>query len=100
MKKSHDPKSALFDILSCSKNCIDFTQGMTLTTFEKDLKTISAVQHQLMIIGEATKKLPEDFRNAHKDIPWKKMAGTETCLFTHMKKLILKLSGILPQSKF
>jgi uncharacterized protein with HEPN domain len=27
------------------------------------------------IIGEATKKLPDDFKNKHDDIPWKRIAG-------------------------
>jgi uncharacterized protein with HEPN domain len=53
---------------------------MTFAEFEIDLKTISAVQHQLMIIGEATKKVSEEFRTKHKDIPWKKMAGTRDVL--------------------
>lgn len=27
------------------------------------------------VIGEATKKLPPDFRNEHPDVPWRAMAG-------------------------
>lgn len=91
MKKSHNPKSALFDILSCSQNCIEWTKGMTLAEFEKDTKTISAIQHQLMIIGEATKKLTEEFRNAHKNIPWKKMAGTRDVLIHSYEEADLEI---------
>lgn len=91
MKKPRNPKSVLIDILSCSKNCIEFTQGMTLTEFEKDLKTIAAVQHQLMIIGEATKKVDEEFRNTHKDIPWKKMAGTRDVLIHSYEEADLEI---------
>ena len=35
----------------------------------------AAVIREMEIIGEATKQVGEDFRNAHTDIPWKKMAG-------------------------
>jgi uncharacterized protein with HEPN domain len=106
MKKQRDHKSVLFDILSCSKNCIEFTKGMTLTEFEKDIKTISAVQHQLMIIGEATKKLTEEFRNTHDDIPWKKMAGTRDVLIHSYEEadleiiwdiVTIQILGIIPK---
>ena len=63
MSKQRDPKVSLFDILGCAKNCLEFTKDMTFGEFEKDGKTISAVQHQLMIIGEATKRIDENFRN-------------------------------------
>jgi len=30
---------------------------------------------QIEIIGEATKRLSDEFRNQHPDIPWRSMAG-------------------------
>lgn len=91
MKKLRNPQTAIIDILSCSKNCIEFTKSMTLAEFEKDLKTIAAVQHQLMIIGEATKKLDDEFRNTYKDIPWKKMAGTRDVLIHSYEEADLEI---------
>jgi len=35
----------------------------------------SAIVRQIEIIGEATKRLSEDFRNSHPEIPWRSMAG-------------------------
>ena len=34
-----------------------------------------ALLHNLHVIGEAVKKLPEDFRNLHPDLPWREIAG-------------------------
>lgn len=34
-----------------------------------------AVIRCLEIIGEATKRLPDDFREVNSDVPWKAMAG-------------------------
>lgn len=34
----------------------------------------------LEIIGEATKKLPQDFKSEHSHVEWKKMAGTRDVL--------------------
>jgi len=44
--------------------------------FVADLKTQSAVIHQLLVIGEAVKRLSPEFRAAHPEIPWKLIAGT------------------------
>jgi uncharacterized protein with HEPN domain len=35
----------------------------------------AGVIREMEIIGEAAKQVDEDFRNAHAEIPWKKMAG-------------------------
>ncbi|MEI6156778.1 MAG: DUF86 domain-containing protein [Atribacterota bacterium] len=43
--------------------------------FCRDKKTINAVIRSLEIIGEETKKIPQEFRNQYPDIPWKKMTG-------------------------
>jgi uncharacterized protein with HEPN domain len=46
------------------------------TAFMTDDKTQSAVIRQLEIIGEATKRLSEEFRRVHPDLPWREMAAT------------------------
>lgn len=40
----------------------------------------SAVARQLEIIGEATKRLSEEFRGAHPEVPWRHMAGMRDVL--------------------
>ena len=32
--------------------------------------------HQLLVIGEAVKRLSPEFRTAHPEVPWKLIAGT------------------------
>jgi uncharacterized protein with HEPN domain len=73
-------KAYIQDILNAIQLCGIFIQSMTFEQFEKDLKTVSAVQHQILIIGEATKRLSTEFRNQHSNIPWKAMAGMRDIL--------------------
>ncbi len=73
-------KSYIQDILNSCDKCLIFTNGMSFEDFEKDDKTVSAVQHQILIIGEATKRLSAEFRNNHPHIPWKAMAGMRDIL--------------------
>lgn len=35
---------------------------------------------QIEIMGEATKRLSDEFRNRHPDIPWRQMAGMRDIL--------------------
>ena len=53
---------------------------MDQAVFENDLKTQSAVIRQLEIVGEATKRLSEAFREQHTGIPWRQMAGMRDIL--------------------
>jgi uncharacterized protein with HEPN domain len=65
----------LRDILAACESISAFTAGMDLNTFRGDDKTASAVIRKFEVIGEATKQLPEEFRQRHSEIPWKEMAG-------------------------
>jgi len=65
----------LDDILTTSAKIGQFIDGLTYDEFQQDEKTIFAVVRALEIIGEAAIKLPESFREAHPDIPWRSMSG-------------------------
>jgi uncharacterized protein with HEPN domain len=43
--------------------------------FLNDAKTQSAIVYQLLILGEATKRLSNEFRAAHPQVPWKLISG-------------------------
>jgi uncharacterized protein with HEPN domain len=70
----------LLDILAAATLVRQFTIGMSRAEFESDVKTQSAVVRQIEIIGEATKRLSDEFRSAHAEVPWKKMAGMRDVL--------------------
>lgn len=61
-------------ILERAQNILQFTDAITESIFMEDIKTQSAVIRELEVIGEASKRISEDFRNAHNSIPWKLMA--------------------------
>jgi uncharacterized protein with HEPN domain len=53
----------------------EFTRGLTYESFMKDRKTINAVIRSLEVMGEASKRIPDEVRAKHSEIPWKRMAG-------------------------
>jgi len=46
---------------------------MTYEAFTADRKTVDAVIRNLMVIGEAAGRVPDDVALAHPEIPWKDM---------------------------
>ncbi len=73
-------KSTIIDILHAAKNIVDFVEGLTYDEFSEDTKTRSAVLHQAMIVGEAVKRLSEEYRENHEQVPWDNMAGLRDVL--------------------
>jgi uncharacterized protein with HEPN domain len=67
--------ATVLDILTAARLAIRFAEGLDLTGFLADEKTQSAVIHQLLVIGEATKRLSPEFRSQHPQLPWKMIAG-------------------------
>ena len=65
----------LLDIVNAARLIQSFIQDLTKEAFLNDLKTQSAVLHQVTVIGEAVKRLSEGFRERHPILPWSLMAG-------------------------
>lgn len=70
-----DDRATLLDLVTAARLAIRFTGSLDHTAFLNDLKTQSAVLHQLLIMGEAAKRMSSAFRTNHPAIPWKKIAG-------------------------
>lgn len=65
----------LLDIVNAARRIQSFVQDMSKGTFLADLKTQSAVLHQIMVMGKAAKRLSADFRDLQPVLPWALMAG-------------------------
>jgi uncharacterized protein with HEPN domain len=67
--------ATLLDLLKAARLALAFRGDATQEEFEGDAKTQSAVLHQLLLLGEGTKRLSEQFRTEHPQIPWRHIAG-------------------------
>ena len=65
----------LLDIVNAACRIQSFVRDMTKEAFLADLKTQSAVLHQITVIGEAVKRLSADFRDLQPVLPWALIAG-------------------------
>ena len=55
---------------------LNHTENLTREEYLMDEVLCRASIRSLEIVGEATKKLSNDFKNEHSQIEWKKIAGT------------------------
>ncbi|KRT66793.1 MAG: hypothetical protein XU11_C0004G0041 [Candidatus Dadabacteria bacterium CSP1-2] len=65
----------LLDILIAARRAREFTSDLTWEDFQKSSLHQNAVMRMLEIIGEAARKISQETKNAHPDIPWKDITG-------------------------
>ena len=62
------------------KYLLDHTEGLTQDEFIEDVTLKRAFVRSLEIIGEATKRIPPEFRDKYPDVNWREMAGMRDVL--------------------
>ena len=65
----------LRDIVAACERISHYIGGMSPEDFQTDEKTIDAVLHNVVVIGEAVTRLPESVLLNNPDIPWRAMRG-------------------------
>jgi len=64
---------------------------MDLETFSSDKKTIDAVVMNLVIIGEASKKIPDELRTMYSDIEWGRIIGLRNIIIHDYPSINLRI---------
>lgn len=75
MRKPITIQDYLEDIIGSVNRIEEYVKGIVFAEFERDQKTQDATIRSFEVLGEATKKIPEDFRKKYPNVPWKKMSG-------------------------
>ena len=86
MSKNRDLES-LIDIVFYGRQALSFVDNFTQDEFEIDNKTQAAVMYAIAIMGEATKRLSQEFRSQHSLIPWQEIAGIRDRLVHDYKNI-------------
>jgi uncharacterized protein with HEPN domain len=72
---SKDPKISFNEIKKNIELARQFVADLSLDNFLNDRKTFYAVIRALEVISEASRRLPDSFKEKHPKIPWKDIAG-------------------------
>jgi uncharacterized protein with HEPN domain len=75
-----DDRAVLIDIANACRFVLDFVKDRSKEEFISDMLLQSAVLHQLLVLGEAVRRLTAEFRAAHPEIDWRGYAGLRNVL--------------------
>jgi uncharacterized protein with HEPN domain len=73
--KERECRDFLEDILRYMRYAENFVKGYSFEEFAEDEKTIIALVKCIEVVGEASKRIPEEVRREYPAVPWRDMAG-------------------------
>jgi uncharacterized protein with HEPN domain len=72
----HDPRADLDEIADAINRIVERTSGVDRPSFLANDILRDAVAMQLLILGEAARRLPLDFRATAPNVPWTQIIAT------------------------
>ncbi|MEE9294799.1 MAG: DUF86 domain-containing protein [Phycisphaerae bacterium] len=89
----------LQDMLEAARKVHSYTEGLTKEAFATDDRTVDAVVRNLEVLGEAAKGIPDEFRQSHPAIPWKRISGLRDVLIHEYFGIDLDIVWDIVQNK-
>jgi uncharacterized protein with HEPN domain len=78
MSPDRDDRAYLWDMWTAARAVRSFVQGRSFAEYESELMLRSAVERQVEIIGEAARRISQDLRETHPEIPWRQITAQKT----------------------
>ncbi|TVQ32046.1 MAG: DUF86 domain-containing protein [Phycisphaeraceae bacterium] len=88
MPPDESDTALVLDIIDACERIERFCKGYDRKSFSADEKTVSAVERQIVIIGEAATKLSSEFRDSTNHIPWRDIISMRHLLVHHYGKTL------------
>jgi uncharacterized protein with HEPN domain len=73
--KNPDNKKLVLHIKDACESIFKFIEGKNYDDFSKNDMLLSAVIRKLEVIGEASSKTTDEYRNENQEVPWSIMIG-------------------------
>jgi uncharacterized protein with HEPN domain len=83
---NRDPAS-LWDMIQAIREIQEFTASLSYEDYLENRLVQRAVERNFEILGEASRRLSDDFRTTHSDIDWRRIIGLRNIL-AHQYELI------------
>lgn len=78
----------IWDMLESARRIREFTAGLSYEDYLESILIQSAVERQLEIIGEASRRMSDRFRQEHPEIPWSGVIGQRNVIAHQYDEII------------
>lgn len=68
------------DMIHAAGRALEFLGDREMAGLEAHAVLLAAIEHELIVLGEAARRVSEGFRRGHADIPWGRIAGMRNVL--------------------
>ena len=77
---SRDALLYVADIVAAGEAILRYTNGVNFAAFVANDEKRAAVERQVFVIGEAAARLPDEWKQARPEVPWRKIIGVRNLL--------------------
>jgi uncharacterized protein with HEPN domain len=84
-----DPRIYIEDCLESISRISEYVREIDRSTFARNPAIQDAVIRRLEIIGEAAKRIPEQVKQHHPEIPWRSMAAMRDVLIHDYPEIVI-----------
>lgn len=112
MPANNRDAASLWDMVQAIRLVQEFTVGASYEAYLESALVRSAVERQLEILGEAARRVSQEFQQAHPDVDWRNIIGLRniiahrydqveqervwTVVTSVLPQLLLQLESLLP----
>jgi uncharacterized protein with HEPN domain len=80
MPRDRESAACLADMLAAAQTALEHAAGKSREDYERLQWLRDAVERRVEVIGEAARRLSQEFRDAHPEIPWRVIMATRHIL--------------------
>ncbi|MBW4485019.1 MAG: DUF86 domain-containing protein [Tildeniella torsiva UHER 1998/13D] len=104
--------SSVWDMAQAIRYIQTFAESLSFDDYLADIRTVSAIERQFEILGEAARRISNKFRQAHPAIDWQRIIGLRnivihqydevdqdilwTIIHSELAPLLSQLEALLP----
>lgn len=99
MPPSERDLALLWDMRKALREIAEFMQGVEFAQFSSNKILRYAVERQLIVLGEAAKKISEEFQQGHPELPWRGIIGQRNVLAHEYGEILIERIWLVATEK-